>query len=511
MPDLYVRFSQWSAGNAGRIDPAMAPANAWYGTNVQMYPTGLVGPRWGLKQVTVNGPSGTITIPVANGPKGFAVIGNNLLITADRTYLASLSSLATGTVTATQFPLYSVTPSKWVTFVPQTDSLVFALVDNALYKHDLSLMTTTAVTTPSAFNFIRRWNLYCVGVDNTTPYRVWFSQVNSSGFDFSTWPATNYIDVGDNEPITAVVPLYNTLFVGKRSGWWAITGVIGTTAAVRQVSVGDGPVDARGVSATADNRVAYWPRSPNPAFFNGSGTSLMLDHSTSTYSAQAAQAVVSPPTGRTTLFGYDNGATSSTVMVSALGGPSLHTFGVKIAGWAPDTIENGYSLSSGYVLAAKQSSIAGEALSVYYWRIDPDRPPLSTDTLGSYGDASTTPLDATLQTRAWFEPQGRDVRVRTITVHLRAWGIGSASNKLYSGLGCSVECLAPYDNASFTSAEQHWRLPYGETSTTGEDFAVRFAIGEQGFGQGFRVNLTDMRGVAIRDVIVGLDLRSQRA
>jgi hypothetical protein len=507
MSDQFVRFAGWTQGDAGRVDPAFAGPMQWYGDNVQLYNSGLIGPRWGLKRVTV---SGSLTLPGANGPRGFATVGNNLLITTDRTYLAPLSTLETGAVSTTAFATYPAAPTGWVTFVPMTDALVYALVNDVLYQHNTGTFTTTAVATPATFSFIRRWNLYCAAVDKTTKYRLWFSEVSAGGFNFSSWPAANYLDIGDNEPITAIVPMYNTLFVGKRSGWWAVTGVIGE-ATVRQISSGDGPVDARGASATADNRIAYWPKSPNPAFFNGSASSVMLDHVTATYNPSAAQAVTASPTGRTNLFGFDTGTNSRALLIAALGGASYHTFAQRLAGFAPDVISNGYGLPAGYVLAAKQSSIAGEALEVYAWQVDPDRPPLSGDTLGSYGDSSNTPIVAGFRTRAHYDGQGRDVRARSIIVRFRAWGVGSSTNKLRPGFGVSIEALGPYEDASATSQVQSWRVPYGQVSQAGQDFTVRFGLGEQGFGAGFRVVVSNMVGVAIRDIVVGVDTRGQRA
>lgn len=507
MSDTFIRFNRWTGGDAGRVDPSLAPDNAWYGSNVQMYPSGLIGPRWGLRQLTV---SGGLTVPAANGPRGFAALGPNLFIATDRLYSAPLSTLDTGSLTTSAFATYPAAPTSWVSMVAETDNIVYALVNGVLYRHVVSSLSTAAVTTPATLSFVRRWGLYCVGVDATTKYRLWFSEVTSSGFTFNTWPAANYYDIGDQEPITAIVPMFNTLFVGKRSGWWAITGVVGSSISIRQISSGDGPVDARGACATADNRIAYWPKSPNPAFFNGSSSAVQLDHVTTTYNPTAAQAVAASPTGRTVLFGHDAGTFSKALLLAALGGASYHSFAQRLAGFAPDVIENGYGLSAGYVLAAKQAAIAGEALAVYAWRIDPDRPVLSTDTLGSYGDAATTPVDASFTTRAYYDGQGRDMRVRSVTVRFRAWGVGSAGNKLQPGFGISVQGLAPYEDTLSVSDSQYWRAPYGQVSTSGTDFTARFAIGDQGLGAGFRVNVEKMIGVAIRDIVVGVDYRGQR-
>ena len=513
MADIYPRFKSWLGGHAGRIDPTIAPEGSWFGTNVQTYPSGLIGPRWGLKQVQVLDPLGDpIVVPVAGGPKGFAVIGPNLFVVADTLYMGDLSTLeATGTVTCEQFDAYPGTPAGWVTLVPYDTDNVYALVDGDLYQHVLSTLTSVSVTTPSTFSFIRRWGFHCVGIDSTVPYRLWFSEVSDLGFDFSTWPALNFVDIGDAEPITAIVALYNTLFVGKRSGWWALSGVIGQSTTVRQISLGDGPVDARGVAAGVDNKVAYWPRSPHPATFNGSTTALLLDHVTVEYAPTAAQAVAAAPTGRAVIFGYDDGAASKGLLISALTGTSYHEFGAQLAGWAPDVIENGYEVAAGYVLAAQQTALVGDDLVVYYWKVNPDRPALAADTLGSRGDDSDTPLDASLSTRGWIDPQGRDVRVRSVLVRFRAWDISDDVNlTTFAGFGVAVRRLAPYEEPGDTSAVQSWRAVRGELSADGGDFEVRFAVGEQGYAAGFQIAFTDMRGVAIRDVVVGIDLRGPR-
>lgn len=507
MSQAYIRFGRWTGGDFGRVDAGMAPDDSWSGSNVQMYPSGLIGPRWGLKAIDV---AGSLTVPNVDGPRGFATIGPNVFIVTDRLRYAPLTGLSTASLSTTAFATYPTSPTGWITIVGETSNLVYSLNNNILYQHSISGLTTTAVTTPANFSFVRRWGLYCVGVDDSVKYRLWFSEVTDSGFTFNTWPANNYYDIGDAEPITAIVPIHNTLYVGKRSGWWAITGVVGVSISIRQVSTGDGPVDARGATATADNRVAYWPKSPNPAYFNGSSSLVLLDHVTTAYNPTAAQAVASSPTGRTVLFGYDSGSSSSALLLASLGSASYHTFAQRLAGFAPDVIENGYGLPAGYVLAVKQASIAGEALAVYAWRIDPDRPPLPADTLGSYGDASSTPLNAGFTTRAVYDSLGRDIRVRSITVRLRAWGIGSGGNKLQPGFGVSVQALSPHEDTTVSSETQYWRIPYGQVASTGQDLTARFAIGDQGYGAGFRVSIEKMVGVAVRDIVVGVDYRDAR-
>src|SRR5262245_32199582 len=81
--DFAIRFSDFSGGDFGLRDPALANANQISGENVTVYPSGLLGPRAGIKALPV---TGLPAHPAAPGPLGFTSWGNKLLIVLNRVY-----------------------------------------------------------------------------------------------------------------------------------------------------------------------------------------------------------------------------------------------------------------------------------------------------------------------------------------------------------------------------------------------------------------------------------------
>jgi len=74
--DFIKRFSDFSSGEYGVVDPGKAPDNTFTGQNVQLYESGLVGVRPGLKLFpTTNVPNHT----AAPGPNGFDVFQDNIV------------------------------------------------------------------------------------------------------------------------------------------------------------------------------------------------------------------------------------------------------------------------------------------------------------------------------------------------------------------------------------------------------------------------------------------------
>lgn len=506
MTDLTIRFRNWTKGHGGIADPSMVPDGFWFGTNVQSYGSGLIGPRWGLDPVTV---SGVAVAPAAGGPFGFTVLGAYAYVVTDMLYRIPLSQVATGgPATATAFSAYPSEPTSGpISFAAESAGAVYSLVEGVLYRHDTTTMATTAITTPSTFSAIRRWNLYLVAIDSAVPGRIWASRVDENGYSFSDWPIGNYIDVGDANAVTALVPVFNALMVGKRSGWWAVTGAIGFAASTRQVVIGNGPIDARGATPTTEGRVAYWPADDVPALFNGSAVQMVEEQKVGVYyNPTAGQAVTVAPTGRTVLFGYDDTAdVSRTLLWQPESGFARLEFPVRIAGFAPNDVADGTELPAGTVLAARQTTAVGQSFQMYALKVDPERPPVEADTIGSLTDDSTD-VEAEVITRDWFQPEGKQARVRDVIVQYRAWNVGEG---VLNKMRLTVTSIAPYGDVANDSDTVVWLEQATMSPTDGEDQTMRASVGDQGWGAGFRVKVDMMRGVAIREITVLVDVEAR--
>jgi hypothetical protein len=501
MADTALRFNDWSGGDWGdRLDGSRARVNQWHGRNMQVYRSGLLGPRWGLRALPITG----VPNQPLGGPFGFSVIGPWLYIVDAALHRVDLDGGA-----AQHFAAYPSPASRWVTLAVDNDGIVYSLTQGGLFSHDPAVLSTVAVPTPEPFRFIRRHNLFLLGVSDTHPWRMWFSTVDDSGPHFDEWDPNGYIDVGDQEPITALLPIYNSLFVGKRSGWWSITGVLGVQNYVRQIAVGNGPVDQRAASVTTRSEIAYWPRNIVPTLFDGASVRLAEEHQVDTYTPIGTQAVAATVTSQRVLYGYDRPAASS-ALTRDENRWTYHDFSVRLGGWAPDVVSNGYEMPPDVIYVTGQATAAGTPFVAYVWRHEADRPARVDDLDGLPGDASDVPLDAHFSLPEWYEPQGRQVRVRTVIVQFRRWSLAARNTR--NRFGVRVVALGGYEEGQRVPDTQWWTEDTNAepAGTAGTDDSLRINVGDQGYGNGFRIDVLGVIGVAFRELTVLTDIATSR-
>jgi hypothetical protein len=126
----------------------------------------------------------------------------------------------------------------------------------------------STITLPSGIasvDGITVWNARMVAWSSTTDF-VYFSDA----LDFNTWVSTNYLAPGySNNGVTWVIPRYDDLLVIKPNAIYSITGVLGTTAAVRQVSDAIYPLNTDYSSiASQSNTMFYLSRLTEPYYSN---------------------------------------------------------------------------------------------------------------------------------------------------------------------------------------------------------------------------------------------------
>lgn len=500
--DFVARFSDWKGGDWGVRDSSLADQDQWSGENLTIYPSGLLGPRAGLKALTFTGLPDHTVVP---GPMGFAAYKTGLLVVIDKVYRVPMGG---GAATAwAAYPSPAITP---VRFVYGNGGVVYSLLNGVLYKHNVAT-STTAITTPAPLSEVVRWGYWFVGIDRNRPWRLWFSKVDAAGSDFDTWPANNYYDVGNNDPITALQPIFNTLYVGKREGWWSISGVLGTLASIRDVCIGNGPIDPRYTTLTTDNRIVYWPVQNIPAWFNGERVTLETDQvmSPRNLTPFTGDAVIVTPTARRLALAADDGAGGTLMYVWQHGAWMHHRSAYRLGGLAPGEVRVGSELPTNVVYAAQRPVTIGEPVVIASIHHELNRPAHQSDTYASPTDLVGTELIAGhFTTPAWFDPQGRMSRVRWVQVQFRKWASGVANST--NRLRMRVEALGPYGAGSELSEPSVWIEPSERAPTAGADESWRVNIGEQGWGNGFRLHFDVVAGVAVREILAGVNLRTER-
>ena len=500
MGDFTVRYADWKGGDFGNRDPAKADADQYTGINVAVYEAGLLGVRAGVKVVPITGIPNHTIVP---GPLAFWIRDNQIITVIGSTpYQVPITGGA-----ATAWINYPSAPLKPIRF-QRGAGVTYSLSNSVLYKHP-SAGVITAVTTPQPLSYFTRWGYYFVGIDRDRPWRIWFSTVSAAGAQFDVWGANDYLDIGDTEPITALVPIFNTLYVGKPSGWNAVSGVLGTLASVRGVAVGNGPVDPRLTSVTTDNRIIFWPLGKSPAFFNGERVSFIshLELDFTRLSPPSDHVIVTPTARRLIVSSSDT--THAAIFSYANSAWSRHVVNVPIGGWAPSDVRDGNQLPDDVVYAVVGPRTVGDPVQIVSYNHNLDRPGHVNDPYSSPNDVATGEMvsgSATFPT--YYEPIGRQVRVRSVIVQFRKWASGIANSA--NIIRCQVDALGVYQGGDEAGTTHDWIEPCERSSTDGTDDSWRMNVGIQGYGNGFRISFPRLVGVALREVIVIADVRTDR-
>lgn len=498
MADFATRFADFKGGDWGVRDSSRADADTWHGENLVVYRSGLLGPRAGLKALPV---TGLPVAPIVPGPMGFAAWGTNILIVLNRVYSVPQAGGA-ATAWAT-YPASATTPVRFVA----GNGIMYSLLAGVLYKHN-GAVSTTVITTPAPLSQITRWGYYFVGVDANRPWRIWWNQVDASGTNFDSWPANNFLDVGNNDAITALMPIYNTLYCGKKEGWWAVSGVLGTLASVRDTVIGNGPSDIRVASVTTDNRVLYWPVQSVPAWFNGERVYLDEDQEMKPRGLPfTGDSVIVTPTSRRLVMAGDDG-TRTRLFTWSDSAWTHHSTAFRLGALAPADVRAGSQMPEDVIYAAQRPITIGEASVIASFHHDLGRPGHASDQYAAPGDLGADLVPGFFELPAWYDGQGRQVQVRSVIVQFRKWasGVDSSVNRLQ----CRIDAVGRYGGGDSQGVVHEWIEPSARASTDGTDESWRINAGEQGFGNGFRIYFPLVQGVAIREVVVVVNVRTER-
>lgn len=495
-----VRFDDWKGGDYGVLDPSRADRDQFSAVNMVVYDNGLIGVRPGLKPLTI---SGIPTHTVAPGPIGFDVLDDDLLIANARTYSVPMVGGA-----ATSYAVYGSSATDRVRYV-QGNGVLYSLADGTLYKHP-DTSTTTAITTPEPLDHIVRWGYFMVGVSQTTPWRLFFNLVDESGPDYDSWPANNYVDIGNNDPIEALRPIFNTLYAGKKSGWWAISGVLGELASVREVAMGNGPIDDLGAAVTTDNRVVYWPLQSSPAWWNGDRVRIDDRYVIEPRSLPfTANSVAVTPTDQRVFLMSD--VTAGTELLSWKDGAwtRLRTT-TRLGGLAPTDVRLASAMPDGVIFAAHRATTVGDTVAISSYQHALGRPGNADDTWAAAVDPDDEELvtgELTLPT--WWDGQGRQVMVRGLVVRFRKYPSGVADSLNF--VEVAVDAVGKYQGGVEEGALSAWYEASEQAADAdGVDETWRVNIGMQGYADGFQVRFPRLRGVAIRDVVAKVEVRGDR-
>jgi hypothetical protein len=270
-----------------------------------------------------------------------------------------------------------------------------------------------------------------------------------------------------------------------------------------------------------DGRLLYYPSDPTPMWFNGVWSRLEPQFRypvTASVPVSPTDTVVVMPTGERLFLAADNPTAATTTVLSGIGHWSRYQWvghwgnlliPYRIGGMVPSDVRYGYRMPPQVGYVTKRTTTVGDAIVIWSWQHDIDRPALASDQYSAPNDdGQPNPIKATFSPGAWFDGQGRQVSVRSVVIQFRKWnsGVAGAMNRLT----CQVDALGRYAGGLSTGEIHAWEEPAARSSSSGTDDSWRVGVGEQGAGNGFQVTLT-MQGVAVSDIIINCTLRGDRS
>jgi len=488
-----VVYDKWDKGEFGTMNPAQAPNGSWTGTNVVVYRDGMIGPRPGIKIIDQG-------VPDTLGPLvglGFTPVGGAgdtpiFFIIGTKVWLFDPDG--TSSLVEASAELASAPPDNTIGVVISKESVrsigseVYFVVDN---DKTYRLNGNTQVLTPIADS--------AQGTDIET-YRDRMMVANgglrifySAAADFSDWPAGNFFDVGPSWRIINMTEFRDSMLIFTASGAWTLTGTA-TDGTLRRLSDTLPPQDKAVVKTNDD--IVYVPSSRSaPVSYNGSyGDERSMQHLESWTSAGRTCFGVQSYGNRDVLFLADN----SKLLWRKNGAWSIHSIGQGVGPWITRYFDDN-------VVLATTGSVSDDP-DFYMLATNLDRPAFTSDTWASPGDHSNTPLDASFRLPDYLAPEGKELRVRSVTVDFIKYTTGSATNNNITITVTSQFRELVADDSSIT--------PYVlfNEATTGATAGVRTRKVYRGtpgtWGGGYRITLSDLKGVAIDRVVVEFEQRN---
>lgn len=494
-----IVLEDFSGGDHGTLGAWKSPPGTFSATNMFVTRKGELCVRPGLIKIN---PSG-----LANGVVhgfGMTPVGDNdvwfVQGTAVRTFSATsannLKTSATALAETPTAPLDAIFSGSTVYLASLTDKL-YALTPQT----GATLPTVAALTgSPGAATIELYGDRLVVGrIDGSFGYRLRYSDAA----DFNSWPAANFIDVGDDFGIAKLFTQRNHLVIMKPRSLHVLTGTLGSSPVLRDVAKINGPSDHLHAAIMYPGNIWYGGLGTNyPTDFNGTmANQLQYLEKLTTFD----QFNGFPPThGVAVHRGQDNhvffvDGTGNKGVMNQFGIWTYHEFGVDVTGYTTPSMP-----TDGIILFC-DGGAAGATPNFYALNTVDDTPGLESGGGGFMraGDDSSTALSGSVTFPEYFSPTGEEMYVRSVVVDFRSWNTGSATNNHFD---LTVDMLRRYDGTSPTSSSTVSFDQAAATSSTSGTIQRRvYGFGEQGRGSGFQLRFAACKGIAIQRIIVEVE------
>lgn len=509
-----LEYKDFGGGDWGRLGPDKAAKNQFSAENMLLYKTGELGVRAGVRDFQPTSLAAGAILDMFTMPgKNREQVGF-LQGTAVR-YFQPVVDPAVSSASGS----FSSSPTGFVhVWTRGGDNAYIATSNSGCYS--LTGSTLTALTnSPNARAIVQRYDRLIV-VPTASANTVHYTK----GADFTNWTISagngGSITIGDSEgAISLHLQRDNVIIIKPFGGWWVLSGVPGVSEALRQVSSAPGPVAAMDSGSSQDGVIySSSRRGLSPLIFDGALVRELSLHEMPNSSASVLPAL----SGGTVLF-HDaaDGEDFSRGLLFHNGIWTKHRFGVQwtTLGAATDQawVDDPSDADDAAVHRTTCFTFADSETSnptFFNWAVDLDRPGSETQpslflgaALERAGDGSDEQVTGTLELPYHTDPDGRELRVRRVSVHFRSW---DTKGSLTNHIGLTVRSLREYEGTYTDSTALAWDEASALSDTAGTVRRTDFQFGDQGFGSAFQLRFSDLRGVALRRIVVEYDVQPRR-
>lgn len=531
-----VDYSDFSGGDYGILEPWRAPPGTFTGKNVVLYDGGGLGPRNGIKQITLSGDTtnflGTIISTGAYARRTnsdlWALLDNSgtrKAFTITRAGVIDELTLTDAVPAATE-PISSLV---------YDDIEYLSIVSNGLYKITggafAKLPTGAGNGSPGGRCFVQHGDrFFCGGGDTggvpkapdgttASANRLWYSEPA----DPTDWPMLNFIDVTG-----AIVGLFSQrtqLVIVTTEGWWILTGVPGVTDVLRRQNKSEFPTwPTQGTIVEPSCDLAFVQGSLEQR--NGEAEGEISVPSLGKFTGSTVEYAGHLPFGS----GQNYTTYPPTYQAVTLRGPEdcFVQGGIDTAPNRAMFYRNGawhkieWQIASttllGWCISMRRTDVhqfwangaAGVAPKLYEWQAYNNRPAFTGDSKKGPGDVSSTPFTAEFSLPEYHEDAGFNIGIVDIVVDFTTWNTGSGSTNHFEivptvlrtfGDAGQVGATITFDEAGSSSA----------TALVGTRRRERYSGAARNLdGTGYQIKFQALRGVRIDRVQVLVDVDGPR-
>lgn len=506
----YVGFNNGEYGNQAPFNVGFAifrqhlMYRGWFtGTNVARSIDGSLFPQPWPKKVTTTGlPAGDPdAMGIGYDLNGFPCIWLVYKTSGDIYLSGILPPSLFGSITFSRIATAALPAKNVLDSVASGDSIYLA-TDDGVWRIAVGGLAASRLTTQKCSTVAVYGDRLVVAGGASTAFgnRVYYS----AGADFTSWDGS-YIEIGETSvAVTKLLPIRGALAIAKQSAadspWWMLRGVPGLNDVLRPVNAVPAPMlrgDTGVACALRDGTVGFFVDSlagqPNtyPALFNGSTVTPVRYLAGKMLNAFTTALALQQP-GDWALW---NGRTFMARRDGAWTVHDLTSFSFS-ALVASDAINDDI-----YLWRPSDSSI-------YVMTGYPERPAFASD-LGA-----VAPATASLTLPEWWSRDGSEVAVKAVIVDFLSWNTGDSANpNTFTPTAVAMRTYDPTADFSGTGGGDKTSTPnrpYSEAgaglSTAGTRRRVTFTYTKQ-FGNGFRLDLADLRGVSIQKIVAVLETK----